>query len=233
MTRVPDIFSSSIVAVGAFNPAIFTPDWLERNGLIGADDANAARQSNALIVSKQVSVIDTDWFTLQVLDSQLTLSSKGGLSPTLQDLAVGIFTLMSQTPVIAVGLNFEGDYKIGTLADYHKFGDVLAPKTIWNQIFPTENQSIGMNTLSIRVQTGSRDGNVSPNQDQRNITVQPSSKIRVGIHFQLNDHRDLTATKDDLTPAERAAKVISEDWQSSWTEANRVFDTVLSLALQP
>ena len=39
MTRTADIFGSSVVAVGAFNPAIFSPDWLERNKLIGQDDA--------------------------------------------------------------------------------------------------------------------------------------------------------------------------------------------------
>lgn len=115
MARVPEIFSSSIVAVGAFNPAIFSPDWLERNTLIGAEDAETARQSTALIISQQVSVVDTDWFTLQVLDNQLTLSSKGVLSPTLRDLAVGIFSLASQTPVTALGMNFVGDYKMATV----------------------------------------------------------------------------------------------------------------------
>jgi hypothetical protein len=35
-----EILASTIVAVGDFNPAIFTADWLEANGLIGSDDAD-------------------------------------------------------------------------------------------------------------------------------------------------------------------------------------------------
>ena len=50
-----EILASAIVAIGDFNPAIFTPDWLERNGLIGKDDADAAREEKpdrALLVSR-------------------------------------------------------------------------------------------------------------------------------------------------------------------------------------
>lgn len=49
----------------------------------------------------------------------------------------------------------------------------------------------------------------------------------------MNDHRDIGSIEnDELTLAERTAKVIEEEWQSSWEEARKVFDTVLALALE-
>ena len=232
MARVPDIFSSVIVANGDFNPAIFTPDWLERNNLIGPEDANEARQSQSIVVTRQVSVVETDWFVLQVLEEQMTLSSKGALSPTLKDLAVSIFSLVAQTPVRAFGMNFFGDYKMATVADYHKVGDVLAPKDIWHKIFPPNDFNTGMMNLVMRVTPGARElGNPTSN-DHKNVTIQNSVRVAGGIHMQMNDHRDISAFDDhELTKAEYAAKIIDEQWQKSWEEAVSVFDQLLSSVL--
>lgn len=73
MAHKPETFSSSIVAIGDFNPAIFSPDWLERNDLIGEGDAETAREGNygrQMLVSHQVSTFETAWFALQVLENQ-------------------------------------------------------------------------------------------------------------------------------------------------------------------
>ena len=94
MAATIEISNSSIVAVGNFNPPIFSPDWLERNKLIGEDDAEGARNDAGLVISHQISRFDTEWFTLQVLEGQFSLISKGPLQPMLKDLAIGIFTLI-------------------------------------------------------------------------------------------------------------------------------------------
>ena len=94
MAFTAEILTSTIVILGDFNPAIFSPDWLEYNKLIGEGDAIAAREgseSRQMLVSHQVSNFEADWFSLQVLDTQFTLSSKGVISPALKDLAAGIF----------------------------------------------------------------------------------------------------------------------------------------------
>ena len=78
MAHGPEILSSAVVVVGNFNPAIFSLDWLERNGLIGEADATMAREGitgKPLIISKQVSILETEWFSLQVFDNQFTRPS--------------------------------------------------------------------------------------------------------------------------------------------------------------
>jgi len=98
MAYTAEILASSIVILGDFNPAIFTPDWLENHALIGKDDAAIAQegtQERAMLVSHNVTTLDTDWFALDVLGNSFTLTSQGVFTPAFKDLAVGIFSLYS------------------------------------------------------------------------------------------------------------------------------------------
>lgn len=231
MAYTAEILTSSIVAVGNFNPAIFSPDWLERNDLMGEGDADTARegsQGRPMIVSKQVATFETEWFALQVLDNQFSLTSKSAVTPAFKDLAVGIFQLVPHTPVVAVGLNFMGHFKLTSEDAYHRVGDVLAPKEIWEALYPDE--SAGLADLTIRIQHGTR-SQPSETKDEKRISVQPSSKIRFGVYMSYNDHYVVRDTEDDLRPAERVATIIDKQWEFSWHEADRVFDLVLSKAL--
>lgn len=232
MAYTAEIFTSSIVAVGDFNPAIFSPDWMERNALIGKDDADSVREGRhgkSLLVSHQVAVFETKWFALQVLENQFSLTSKDALSPAFKDLAVSIFQLVPHTPVTAVGLNFLGHYKLAGEDEYHRVGDVLAPKDIWKALYPDEMP--GLADLTVRIQRGSR-GEPLKTKDEKRIAVQPSNKIRYGAFLSYNDHHDVSASgEDNLKPGERVATLIDSEWESSWQDAVRVFDGVLSRSL--
>lgn len=232
-TRYPEILGSSVVVLGAFNPAILTPDWLERNKLIGQDDADVARQDLSFVVSQQVTQFGTEWFALQVFENRFSLTNKGALTPALKDLAVGIFTLLAHTPVTAVGLNFTGHYKLDGENEYHKIGDVLAPKTIWKRIYPDDNQSSGLAELTILIQPCAR-GDKPKSADAKRITVQPSDRFRGhGVFFALNDHHIVDADdKEPVTAAERVAKIIDSEWQDRWQESLRVFSEIISFALE-
>jgi hypothetical protein len=233
VAHTAEIFASSILVVGDFNPAIFSPEWLERNDLIGSDDANSVRDGDerkSLVISHQVAAFETKWFSLQVLENQFTLTSKDALSPAFKDLAVGIFQLVPHTPVIAAGLNFFGHFKLANEEAYHKVGDVLAPKQIWNTLFPDE--SAGIADLTMRIQRWKRGEPSVKTKDEKRIAIQPSAKIKFGAFLSYNDHHDLTASEEDgLRPAERVAGIIDSQWESSWKDAVRVFDGLLSMAL--
>lgn len=233
MTHSAEILTSSIVAIGAFNPAIFSPDWLERNDLIGKSDADEVREASvgkSLIVSHEATFFETKWFALQVLEQQFSLTSKDALSPAFKDLAVGIFQLVPHTPVTAVGLNFLGHFKLASEDECHRVGDTLAPKDIWKALYPDE--SPGLADLTIRIQPWTRDVPLKT-KDEKRISVQPSNKIKFGAFLSYNDHHDVSASdEDNLRPAERVATVIDNGWESAWHDAVRVFDVVLSMALR-
>lgn len=232
MNYAAEIFTSTIVALGHFNPAIFTPDWLERNGLIGSGDADGIRESTdgrQIIISNQATSYESDWFGIQVLEDKITLSSKGALSPAFKDLAAGIFQLVPHTPMIAVGMNFLGHFKIPSQEQYHQIGDLLAPKDIWNKLYPEETPGLGQ--LVIRIQKGTRDKPAQTKNEKR-ISVQQSAAIKFGIFFSYNDHHELTEIEDhELQPAEHAVRIIDQEWEPAWHDALRVFDGVLTATI--
>ena len=225
----PEIFTASIVVRGDFNPAIFTPDWLEKTQLIGPADAETARSKDGepeLVVCRQVSNFGAKWFSLQVLEGQFILSSKDAQLEAIKDLAAGIFQLLPHSPVRALGINFSGHYKMPSMGAYHQVGDSLAPKKLWNELFP--GRLAGMNDLIVRIQRGERSGKVETSDEIR-ITVQASGKISPGIHISYNDHQDLTrAEHQDYSPGERVARAIDEHWHASWRDSLRVFDGILT-----
>ena len=231
MTYKAEILTSSFVVVGDFNPAIFSPIWLERNKLIGEGDAAKALEGSEgrqCLISHQISNFETDWFTLQVVENQFTLTSRGALSPALKDLAVGIFQLVSHTPVSAIGLNFTGHFKLASQKHYHEVGDLLAPKDIWDTLYP--DASAGLELLTIRIQQGTRD-KPADTKDEKRITLQPFRSFKYGISLSFNDHHDVaTVDVNELTSAEQVATIIDEQWEDAWEDALRVFDQVLSMA---
>jgi len=120
-------------------------------------------------------------------------------------------------------------FKLPSEDEYHRLGDVLAPKGVWNSLYP--NDRAGLDTLTIRIQHGTR-GKPAETKDERRITVKPSDKIpRFGIHLSYNDHHDVSVRQADLSPAEQVATIVDEQWEAAWRDAVRVFDSVLSAAL--
>lgn len=227
----PEMFGSSIVCVGAFNPAIISLDWLERNKLIGSQDADAARLSATLLISRQVAQFETPWFALQVVENQFSLTSKGALTDAFKDLAVGVLTLLPQTPISGIGLNFMGHYKL-SLDDFHKLGDVLAPKEIWRELFSSDDRDVGLMDLTVQIQQVNRQTGVIKSKNAVRVTLQPSTVVRNGAYLGYNDHRDLSESEDlILSPAERAAKLTETDWQQTHKDAVMVFDGAISKAL--
>ena len=187
------------------------------------------QQGKSLLVSHQASAFETKWFALQVLQNQFSLTSKDALSPAFKDLAVSIFQLVPHTPVTAVGLNFLGHYKLANEDDYHRVGDVLAPKDIWKALYPDEMP--GLADLTVRIQHGVR-GEQLKTKDEKRIAVQPSERIKFGAFLSYNDHHDVSVgDENNLKPGERVATIIDSEWERSWQDAVRVFDGVLSRAL--
>jgi hypothetical protein len=225
-----EIFGSSIVVLGSFNPAIFTPDWLERYELIGKEDADKARQGE-IVVTRPLARFETDWFALQAKEDQLSITSNGALSPGLKDLSVGALALLPHTPIRAVGVNFFAHYKLTSIDEYHKIGDVLAPKEIWHRLFPSDKQASGLGNLTITVEPAKR-GEKPSTRDKKNITIQPSSKVISGIYFVFNDHHQPAPEGQSVTSVAWCTNIIEESWQSTWEEAKRVFDEVLDYAIK-
>lgn len=232
MVEKAEMFASSIVCLGAFNSPIFSPDWLERQRLIGEQDAEVARKAPSYVVSGQVTQYETSWFAIQVLENQFSLTSKGALTGAFKDLFVSILHLLPQTPITAIGINFMGHFKMAKLDDLHQIGDALTPKAIWRELFPSEDSPPGLASLTIQVRKLDRKEITAKGRDWLNITIQPSAIIAGGVYMAYNDHHDIPLNDDSsLTAAERAAQIVEERWETSNDDALKVFNGILSKTL--
>ena len=227
-----DVLGASIVAVGSFNPPIFSPAWLLQHNLIGTDDAAGALQDEEHVISRQITRYRAGAFLIQVMENQLSIAMNGAITPALRDLASGIFSTLSHTPVTAVGLNFYGHFKISDIKDYHRIGDVLAPKNVWSTAFGTDAEHLGMAEITVVKFTTARSEREpsSPATDMTRVTVQPSSKVHPGIFIQVNDHHVIEKTKE-FSAAQLAALSIENNWSNMWGETSAIFNRLLTSAL--
>ena len=148
----------------------------------------------------------------------------------MKDLVIGIFSLLSHTPVSAIGINTTAHFKINTEENYQRIGNVLAPKNIWNSIFD-KSFHLGMETISIRAQhlddKGKRQADA--NSDSKLITVQPSALVPIGVYFMINDHHNLEIIKDkNQTNAQLGMNVLRESWDREITNNRSMFERILT-----
>ena len=187
---------ASIVLVGAFNPAIFHPEWLARHELIPDLEAQAA---TVQLIGSEVAVIELKWVRIEVTRDRFTVKSNNEthFSP-LRDLVVAIFQLLDHTPIKQIGLNREIQFESPTVDEWHKIGHKLAPKDIWAKHL----KEPGMSRLSMQsVRQDDFSGNL-------NVSVYPSGpKI---VTFAVNDHYEL----GDVN-GRKASEIIEEKWNSS------------------
>jgi len=228
-----EIFAAQLIVVGSFNPPIFSPEWLKSHGLIGSDDCDAAIQNDSYAITPEIARFETDWFSLQVVQNQFALVSKGAVTPQLKDLLIGIFTIIDQTPVSAAGLNYIGQYKIPSRDAYHRIGDILAPKTIWAKFYSAENnESLGLAELTIQVDSGIRGNEVRATERVKKINLSVSPFVPHGVQMKFNDHNPIIVdVKNRKNSAELLIDLVNNHWESSMEESKKVFIGVLKEAM--
>jgi hypothetical protein len=225
MSMSPEILEAAVVAVGSFNPPIVNVDWLQHHGLIGDGDAEVARSNDGFIVSRPIAKFQTDAFAVQVLENQLSISSLGPVTPALPDLAMSILELLPHTPVTALGINVQAHYKMASESTYHCVGDTLVPKQIWNQLLPGKN--VGMADLTVLIQDGTRDKpEITPNV--KRISVQPSTRLKFGVYFRMNDHYELDDDGKRLACAGDAAAIVRSKWSATYNASIELFEKILA-----
>lgn len=227
-----EIFGSQINILGNFNPSVITPSWLRINELIGAEDERFAMESESLAITPEISRFETEWFWIQVVSTQFVVNSKGPVTPAIKDLVTGIFLLLGHTPLSAIGLNSLAHYKIYSIDEYHKIGDVLAPKTIWNSFYPeSDNQTVGLQNMTIQVNSWKR-GQSETKSPLKRISLSPSNSIPNGIHLTLNHHFPIMPEGKKSNSVDEAIEIIETAWQASMDEAKDLFIGVIKQAIQ-
>ncbi len=219
---VPELSGVAVVGLGSFNPAIIHPQWLLDKELIPQNAAEHALQPGApqqTIVTSQLAAFLADWLSVQVLQEQAVFSTvDAAREPDLRSLAIGIFELLPETPVNAIGINSDTHFRVESQNVWHKFGDRFLPKDFWEPLFDGsqwksrgDGNRVGMRSMTVEVHRADE------SQPPGWVRVEVAPSIRVvpnGVYVAINAHFQLT-TKDRRGTGRDASRLLRDNWEST------------------
>ena len=211
-----EIESTSIVLVGSFNPAIFSPLWFEHTGLLPKSEADAAQVQ---VISPVVAQFSVGWLVVQVLPERCTLTATSAdRRPLLQDLALGTFRLLYHTPVAAAGFNHDAHFALGSPERYHRVGHALVPKAF------LEGRMVAPGTRLVVIEGERDDGR----EGRVNLQVEPSLSVPNGLFVRVNDHFQLSTRAEAAGAAELIALLL-DAWDESIERAHALMAATLAV----
>lgn len=232
---------TSIVVAGRFNPLIFSPAWLRLHNLVGAREAEEA---TVQFIVPPAAVFSTEWLNVDVREDRMQLATSMTKElDRLRDVAIGILEVLKETPIFALGINRDIHWRVPSAEQYHRFGDLLAPKEFWDRELTLSG------TAHLTVQ------GVRPDlwAGFIRVMIQPSMVVQPqGVYAQFNDHfvlqkvatqptdrSEVSVGSDQPLPVVPspehipfALEILCDGWTRRLEHANRVLGSLLQLSNQ-
>jgi hypothetical protein len=163
-------------------------------------------------------VFVADWLRVQVTQEQAVFSTVDeGRDLDLRDLVRGVFELLPETPVDALGINSDTHFRTSSEESWHAFGDFFLPKGFREPLFDSgawkkrpDGSRVGMRVMAVEVH---RDDAELPGF----IAVEVAPSVRVtpnGVYVGINGHFQLRHT-DRRSNAGDASAVLMERWDDT------------------
>ena len=215
---------ASIVLVGNFNPKIFHPEWFIRKEIVGEWDYKNEQDIN-LPDMAQIS-LPSDRNITVFLNKFSIVTSRASEYLTLKDLVVSSFTLLSETPISQLGMNFTSVIKIYDQAQWKKFGSDLAPQQYWKNVASylsdldgVKQDEFGLWEIIMNM----------PRPDEFIGFVRPQivalPHLGPGVlAFTINNHIDITDSS-----ALTMTKILEENWDKSLDLAREMTSNIMEL----
>lgn len=176
--RPHKLAESSVVFLGAFNPAIYQPAWFVQHELI-AENPDGTELD---VASPQVTAFRSDWLRLLVqLDRLEFHASDEVTSPKLLlDLVLSVFDLLPHVPISAFGINRSVHFGVESREAFDAIGYHLFSRDAWQGALDDPR----MRTVQIE----QRHGDMEKPEWITTVTVQPSGQDPQAVFVAVNDH---------------------------------------------
>lgn len=222
----PDISTVSVVLLGSFNPAIFTPAWFGLEGLLPRTTVESAELG---VAHPNVTQFDAEWLKLRVRPDKFVVETSQAPTIRLSDLVVRTFReKLPHTPTKALGINREVHFRVQSLAERDRIGRKLAPTAPWGEwggSLEPDGDHGGMISLTMRQHRPDE----RPSEDQINVTVEPSERLQHwGVYVRVNDH--YTAGEHGQGGGAALVDRLERDFEESTRRSEALIDQVMSLA---
>lgn len=213
--------------VGNFNPAIFSPAWLNRVGLI--KDA-VAEDAEVQIIHSELTVLKFGAMEIQIGPSRLTVSTPEVPFVRIQEFTTDLLgKVLPQTPIQFAGINFEEHFLAPSPKHRMALGRMLAPTKPWGEWgkkLEAGNKDTPSGLIRLVMQEtkpGGREGSFS-------VEVGPSDEINKyqAVKVKTNDHFEVEETKF-ATSAEVTANTLADEFDRSHRKAFGMFSHIREL----
>lgn len=219
--------SLSTVLLGRFNPLIFSPEWLQTNGVIGPDEASEAREAGIEVMAPNLSSINLGSMKLVVEDQRYTLIVGDEPLIRAKDFPATCFSLLRHTPVQAVGLNYNVTLVGNDGESWHRFGDTFAPKGPWGDFLADES---GERLGGLRAMVMEQHNGPDPRWGYTRLTIDAQENLPP-LHATLNVNNHFkVGSGDSIGSGADAYKLIEELWDQAMDRSKTLCDRIKQVA---
>jgi len=221
---------ASIVLVGNFNPSIFHPEWFIRHEIVPAWNypsrrGNGDEVAAVAILPDLARVEFQDQRNLQVMLNKFTLRcTRASEYLTIKDIVTNTFSILQETPITQMGMNYQAVIKLASKELWLKFGKQMAPKSPWLAAAPyindldAEKQSV-LGLLEMTMQM--------PRPDDLSGYIRPTLRavdlVSLKLSISINNH---VAIEDGR--AGTMIDYLSRHWDEALDFADRFITTTLN-----
>lgn len=205
----PEMKQYSVVLLGEFNPAMFSPEWFGKNKIIAPEDVEFAKRAGSnSIVSPAITIFSTQQLNVKIDNVRFQIATNKEPITVLKDFIKKTFDDLANFTIKAYGLNYSAHYKVDSYSDYHRVGDLLAPKKYWkfllNEDMSGDDRHGGLASIHM---VEEKDGGAT------SISLQPSNTFKPGFFISCNDHNNLP--EEDAT-ADRLLECINNEFETTF-----------------
>ena len=224
----PEISGVSIVLVGKFNPAIFTPAWFALHDLL---PAGVAENAELQVAHQHITSFNADWLRFEVTLEVCKFETLQAPHIRVADLAIRTFREhLSHTPLAAAGINRDVHFRVRDEAERDRIGRALvpvAPWGRWREELDLDGLHGGMTSVTMsQLRPAER-----PHGGRINIKVEPSHRVsdtRLGVYVNVNDHYDID--HESLDANARLMQLVEDHFEPSIQRSADIIDHIMSLA---
>lgn len=219
---------ASIVLVGNMNPKIFHPEWFIRKEIV--EEWDYSQDEFISLPDMSQMELPNDRKITAFLNQFSIRSSRASEYFSLKDLVMSTFTLLSETPIVQMGMNYTSVIKIADQDKWRQFGSQLAPQNYWknaanfiNSLDEDKQKYLGLWELTMNLpRPDNLEGFIRPK-----IAVYPQAGANALV-FSINNHVEIESSS-----AATMTKILGENWDISLSLAKEIISNIMESQLRP
>lgn len=215
---------------GNFNPLIFQPPWLAREGLISDE---AARAADLKVAHPQVVDFGLGWANVQVTQDAFIASADSGADfDRMRDLVHGMFAVLRHTPVTRAMLAFSSHHRCASEDEATAVVRLLGRTQTIAKIVPDAEPQ----ALQFSMPVSPAEGGPFAART-RGMIIEPSRIHPPGIFFNVFEGFGFEpqpgqATEEHVGDAEGLIDCLDREWEPARQATRALTTQVLAAALK-